>query len=459
MYTNINISENIDLSIQSRKSRYLLNDYITREKKKISINEVEYEVTLYQGDHSNEYLLSEMKDGKVEGRCQLFNRGILSLAWMMKNGKRIGGVTLYENGKAISKEGWDSLLGNEGEDRRMIENSKEGLIMTIRCHCKEDEEDDGCVIYRGGFDEEMNRDGYGIEHDMDNGKEKIEGYWEKDRLIRMIREFDADNNQMIEYAENKDNDDSDVEILSRIPIYIGGYNIENGKYVRNGKGYLIDKESGTATRESEWKNGKEKKEVGIDLYEGWYMKGMNESIRSILKNENPSEMKSESFLYSFTKPIEIHNSSELKALDLKIKDLVICSNSCNGMNALDLNRFECLRSIEIGDHCFRAVQEFQIDGLSRLKTIKIGRSSFTHQNESYFDEWGFDQSKSFHILNCKSLESIEIGEYSFSDFGGEFELKYLTQLRSIQIGTIKSISWNFYHCSFVIRGIELILNI
>ena len=80
MYTNINISENIDLSIQSRKSRYLLNDYITREKKKISINEVEYEVTLYQGDHSNEYLLSEMKDGKVESRCQLFNRGILSLA-------------------------------------------------------------------------------------------------------------------------------------------------------------------------------------------------------------------------------------------------------------------------------------------------------------------------------------------------------------------------------------------
>ena len=50
-------------------------------------------MTLYQGDHSNEYLLSEMKDGKVEGRCQLFNRGILSLAWMMKNGKRIGGVT------------------------------------------------------------------------------------------------------------------------------------------------------------------------------------------------------------------------------------------------------------------------------------------------------------------------------------------------------------------------------
>ena len=73
-----------------------------------------------------------MKEGKVEGRCQLFNRGILSLAWIMKNGKRVGGVTEYKNGKVLQKESWDSLLGNGSGDRRMIENSKEGLIMTIR---------------------------------------------------------------------------------------------------------------------------------------------------------------------------------------------------------------------------------------------------------------------------------------------------------------------------------------
>ena len=209
-------------------------------------------MTLYQGDHSNEYLLSEMKEGKVEGRCQLFNRGIVSLAWMIKNGKRVGGITEYENGKAIQKENWDSLLGNESGDRRMIENSKEGLIMIIRCKGKKDEENDKSrVIYRGGFDEEMNRNGYGIEYDAKYGKEKIEGYWSKDRLIRMIREFDAENNQMIEYTESKEDNDN-MELLNRNPIYIGGYCIENGKYVRNGVGYLIDEKSGTAIRESEW---------------------------------------------------------------------------------------------------------------------------------------------------------------------------------------------------------------
>ena len=101
------------------------------------------------------------------------------------------------------------------------------------------------------------------------------------------------------------------------------------------------------------------------------------------------------------------------------------------------------------------MQTFKIDGLNRLKTIKIGNNSFTQRKNSV----GNDESKSFHILNCESLESIQIGEFSFSDFGGEFELKNLPQLQSIQIGAIVSDSGNFFGSSFVLRGIELILNI
>ena len=114
-----------------------------------------------------------------------------------------------------------------------------------------------------------------------------------------------------------------------------------------------------------------------------------------------------------------------------------------------------LESIEIGNDCFKSVQTFQIEGLNRLKTIKIGKNSFTQRKNSHQN----DKSKSFHILNCESLESIEIGRYSFSDFGGEFELKNLPQLQSIQIGSVLGTSNNFCHSSFVIRGIELILNI
>ena len=114
-----------------------------------------------------------------------------------------------------------------------------------------------------------------------------------------------------------------------------------------------------------------------------------------------------------------------------------------------------MESIEIGNDCFGSVQTFQIDGLNRLKTLKIGSNSFTQKKKRE----GNDESKSFHILNCESLESIQIGEWSFSDFGGDFELKNLPQLQSIQIGVIDSNSSNFHCSSFVIRGIDMILNI
>ena len=57
-------------------------------------------------------------------------------------------------------------------------------------------------------------------------------------------------------------------------------------------------------------------------------------------------------------------------------------------------------------------------------------------------------------MNCESLESIQIDRYSFSDYAGDFELKNLTQLQSIQISY-----YAFWYSSFVIRGIELILNV
>ena len=141
-------------------------------------------------------------------------------------------------------------------------------------------------------------------------------------------------------------------------------------------------------------------------------------------------------------------SSDLQRMDQSISSIILKRYSCNdlGYTIFDFSRFTLIESIEIGDGSFKSVKTFQIDGLNRLKTIKIGYNSFTQRS-------GDNKSKSFHILNCESLESIQIGEYSFSDFGGDFELKNLPQLQSIQIGTIGSTSHNFCYSSFVIRGI------
>ena len=127
---------------------------------------------------------------------------------------------------------------------------------------------------------------------------------------------------------------------------------------------------------------------------------------------------------------------DILSLDQAVASIILPKWSINenDYTVFDFSRFTQVESIEIGDDCFQSVQTFKIDGLNRLKMIKIGKNSFTQTKNSN----GYDQSKSFHILNCESLESIQIGEYSFSDFGGEFELKNLPQLQSIQIGTVGS---------------------
>ena len=103
---------------------------------------------------------------------------------------------------------------------------------------------------------------------------------------------------------------------------------------------------------------------------------------------------------------------DIQSIEASVKSIVLPDWICNDQNCIefDFSRFFCIESIEIGDGNFEFVKTFKIDGLNRLKTIKIGNNSFTQKKNSY----GNDNSKSFHILNCESLESIEIGEYSFS---------------------------------------------
>lgn len=113
-----------------------------------------------------------------------------------------------------------------------------------------------------------------------------------------------------------------------------------------------------------------------------------------------------------------------------------------------------LESIEIGDDSFEGVKILKIEGLNKLKSLRIGNNSFTEHRNDY----GNDKTKSFHIVNCESLEWIKIGKFSFSDFAGEFELKNLNSLQSIQIGKITSDSFNFYYSSFAVRGEKSIVN-
>ena len=139
-------------------------------------------------------------------------------------------------------------------------------------------------------------------------------------------------------------------------------------------------------------------------------------------------------------------------MNMNVTNLIISSNSCNELNSLNLNEYRYLKSIEIGDDCFENVELFNINALNALNALKIEGDSFTQQKDNW-NSIRSDSSRSFHIINCAELESIEIGKHSFSDYGGGFELRNLPKLSTIKIGEIGSRSSNFWSSSFVIKGI------
>ena len=84
-------------------------------------------------------------------------------------------------------------------------------------------------------------------------------------------------------------------------------------------------------------------------------------------------------------------------------------NACNSqdISVFSLIDYRNILSIEIGNDNLMYVNEFVMNGLNQLKSLKIGTTSFTEQK----DNWNMvntNPSRSFHILNCSKLKSIEI---------------------------------------------------
>ena len=140
--------------------------------------------------------------------------------------------------------------------------------------------------------------------------------------------------------------------------------------------------------------------------------------------------------------------SESNASQIKI-DKGICRD--NNLPFILWKKFTTVKHIFIDDENFANVSQFEIVGHNAIQSVKIGDNSFTKHKNGY----GKDNNRSFQISDCTKLELIEIGQYSFSDYSGKFELRNNPSLKSIKIGVTHMESANFYYGSFVIRGIYI----
>ena len=375
----------------------------------------EVEITTYQGDHSDEYMVKDLETG----RCTLFHKGLLKMSWQEENGKKVGGFTLYDNGKAAKRWNWTCMWSMDVY--RWIENCKSGLELVVKGNG---------VVYRGGFDDvdSMKREGRGMEFDERNGRVLRCGVWKNDELFHIEKECESDE-VMIEYAieEGKEN----VSLLNRHPVYEGGYVYDEEKrvFLRNGEGFEI--EGGVAVKEGTWERGVLKESV--ELFDGWYVKREGSEV------------------FDWGKRVEIHNWNEWENVNKRVTDLVIPPNCCNETEwrVFDVSGLKWLKSIEIGDECFENVNEVKLIGMNQLERVVIGKNSFTKKKNDY--PRSINPNRHFYLKNCERLKELKMGRYSFSDYS-VCEIDNVPSLEVIEMGELNEKSWNFDYASLELKS-------
>ena len=119
--------------------------------------------------------------------------------------------------------------------------------------------------------------------------------------------------------------------------------------------------------------------------------------------------------------------------------LTIGDQAFKNATSISMSKLPSIETIDIGNDCFKSITDsVVISGLPELISLRIGSNSF-------YDGTNDILNTIFQVYNCSKLLSIEIGEYSFSKFGGDFKLLFLPSLQNLTIGSIENESNNFMH--------------
>ena len=173
-----------------------------------------------------------------------------------------------------------------------------------------------------------------------------------------------------------------------------------------------------------WGRGIQYDRTGNTVFEGEWMNNEPLSKQVVLNEENQL----------------IHNH---------IEELIVESNSCNGMewNALDLSFISHLRLLQVGDECFKYVNEVKLIDLSKLERVVIGEKSFTKEKNWY----GNDPARHFYLKNCERVKELKMGDHSFSDHT-VCEIENVPSLEVIEMGELNEKSFNFYYASLELKS-------
>ena len=152
----------------------------------------------------------------------------------------------------------------------------------------------------------------------------------------------------------------------------------------------------------------------------------------------------------YTKNATVCSMNDLASIESGVTHITV-NNNCGNENtaaSLYFTRFTQLKELVIGDNCFMNVDQLNLIGLSKLRSVVIGENSFTqHKNDA-----GEDPNRHFYLKNCPSLREMRIGCYSFSDYT-VIDIENVNALETIEIGSLSRDSYNFRYASLELKSI------
>ena len=142
-------------------------------------------------------------------------------------------------------------------------------------------------------------------------------------------------------------------------------------------------------------------------------------------------------------------NEETQLLPNCIEELIVSSNSCNGKEwrVFDLSFMSSLRLLEVGDKCFKCVDEVKLIGLSDLERVVIGKDSFTKSHTDWDNNW----NRHFYLKNCERLRELKMGRYSFCDYS-VCEIENVPSLEVIEMGELNEESYSFLHAALELKS-------
>ena len=173
-----------------------------------------------------------------------------------------------------------------------------------------------------------------------------------------------------------------------------------------------------------WGRGVQYDRNGKTVRDGEWINDEQASKRVVLKEEN---------LY-------LHSS---------IEELILQDHSCKGREwrVLDLSFIAKLRLLQVGDDCFKFVEEVKLIGLNQLERVVIGKKCFMVFKKGH----GFNPNRHFYLMNCERLRELKIGCFSFSYYS-VCEIENVPSLEVIEMGELNEDSANFWYASLELKS-------